>query len=319
MKICPKCNKSFPDGVKLCPFDRIALIGENAAAAAAADSGRPGAAKSARIDMPAAGEIAALSIMQDGPNRLLFETQAFYHAPIQGLMVFGGGVLFMVFASLTGLGPKGGSAAPSMENETAVMLTVAGILALAAGIALQNIFRHYTVFDVRSGAILRQARAFGKTLWEGQLTRVDQLVALGTTTRAAGISAENLKMIIIGNFSKSDNRKLPYDVSLVMLGKDSKTHEITAFRNGTRQASLAAGRADLVSRLLNLPCHICNEGEMLEVVRKPGKPLNFQAVSHSAVAKRSENVANKVLVWVFLLIVLIGGWFLLMAWSGVWR
>jgi hypothetical protein len=315
MKICPKCNKSFPDGVKLCPFDRIALVAESAAVAADAP-GRPGPAN---VGRPGAEELKALNVLQDGPNRLLFETQAFYHAPIQGLLVFGGGVIFMVIASLTGMKSKGGSAAPSMEGETAVMLIIAGVLALAAGIALQHIFRHYTVFDLRSGMILRQARALNKTLWEGPLLRLDQLIAVGTTTRQAGVSAENLKMIVVAQYSRGKDQGLPYDVSLAMLGKDGTIHEITAFRNGTRQASLAAGRADLIARLVNLPCVISKEGEMLEAVRKPGKPISLQAVSISAVAKRSENVANKVLMWLILLVFLIGGWFVLMAWSGVWK
>jgi len=311
MKICPKCNKSFPDGVKLCPFDRIALVAEAATADAATGS--------AHGNMPAASELAELGVLTDGPNRLLFETQAFYHAPIQGLLVFGGGMLFMVIASVLGLGTKGSSSAPSMENSTAVILTIVGSLVLGAGLALQYIFRHYTVFDLRSGMLLQQARAMGKVLWEGSLMRLDQLISVGTTTRAAGISAENLKMIIIGGLSRGRNQGLPYDVSLAMMSKDGRIHEITAFRNGTRQAALAAGRADMIAGLMNIPCVISREGEMLEAVRKPGKPMSLQAVSISAVAKRSENVANKVLMWLILLVFLIGGWFVLMSWSGVWK
>jgi uncharacterized RDD family membrane protein YckC len=42
MKTCPKCGKQFPDGVKLCPFDRIALpAGDGAAPAAPAPRGGP--------------------------------------------------------------------------------------------------------------------------------------------------------------------------------------------------------------------------------------------------------------------------------------
>jgi len=295
----------------LCPFDRVALVAETAAADSAGGS--------ACGKMPAASELAELDVIADGSSRLLLETQAFYHAPIQGLLVFGGGILFMVIASVLGLGAKGGRAAPSMENSTAVILTLVGALVLGAGLALQHIFRHYTVFDFRSGMLLQQARALGKVLWEGSLMRLDQLIAVGTTTRAAGISAENLKMIIISGLGKGRNQGLPYDVSLAMLSKDGRIHEITAFRNGTRQATLAAGRADMLAGLMNIPCVISKEGEMLEVARKPGRPMSLQAVSISAVAKRSENVANKVLMWLILLVFLIGGWFILMAWSGVWK
>ncbi|PKL49548.1 MAG: hypothetical protein CVV42_06080 [Candidatus Riflebacteria bacterium HGW-Riflebacteria-2] len=303
----------------MCPFDRIALVAESAMPESANDPGQADQARPGRIDMPPADDLAALRILQDGSNRLLFETQAFYHAPIQALMVFGGGIVFAVIASLTGMKSKGGSAAPSMEGETAVMLIVIGILALAAGLALQYIFRHYTVFDLRSGMVLRQARAAGKVIWEGPLFRLDQLLAVGTTTRSAGISAENLKMMIVGGLSKGNNRALPYDVSLVLLGKDGKIHEITAFRNGMRQAYLAENRADLLASVLSLPVTISKEGNMLQVVRKPGRPISLQAVSISAVANKPENIANKALVWLILIVFLIGGWFLLMAWSGVWK
>ncbi|MBU1108112.1 MAG: hypothetical protein KKB51_15680 [Candidatus Riflebacteria bacterium] len=316
MKICPKCHKSFPDGVKLCPFDRIAMVAEGDV-----EPSGPGQVQSTQSQnaMPNASELAALDILPDGPGRLLFETLAFYHAPIQGLLVFGGGLIFMVIASLTGMRTKGGSAPPTMSGETASMLVVVGILALATGFALQHFFRHYTVFDFRRSLVSRQARAFGKVIWEGSLIRQDQVVAIGTTTRPAGISAENLKMIFIKNFTKDTNRGLPNDVSLVMLGKDAKMLEITAFRNGTRHDQLASARASLLARHMNLPCKLCNQGEMLEVSRKHGQPLSFHPVSQSEIAKKPENIANKILVWVIILIVLIGGWFALMIASGVWK
>ncbi len=318
MKTCPKCQKSFSDGVKLCPFDRIALVEQNPATHADKPVGQKPAPPT-KSGLPPASELAELEILQDGSSQLLFETQAFYHAPIQALLVFGGGVLFVVFASLTGLKARSGSAAPTMETETAITLIIAGILSLAVGLALQYIFKHYTVFDFRSGMVLRQARALGKCIWEGQLFRLDQVLSIGTTTRQAGVSAENLKMIVMGNFAKNRNKALPYDVSLVMLGKDGNIHEITAFRNGTHQANLAENRASLLARLADIPFAVSKEGEMLETVRKPGKPLALQPVSISAIAKKPENIANTVLVWAILLIVLIGGWFLLMSASGVWK
>lgn len=320
MKVCPKCNKSFPDGVKLCPFDRIALIPENAADTSdyAAESDAPPQHGSG--DLPDTSEIAALDLMLDGSGRLLFPTLAFYHAPIQGLMVFGAGLLFVVFASLTGMKPKGGSSAPTMSGETAAMLAVVGILALASGIVLQHFFRHYTLFDFRRKRVSKQARAFGKPIWEGSLLRQDQIIAIGTTTRPAGVSAENFKLMLTSHFfSKSNNRELPYDVSLVVLGKDAKVYEITAFRNGTRQAHLASERAGILARQLNLPCQLCKEDEQLEVSRKHGRPISFHPVSRSEIAKKPENIAKKVMVWVIILSVLIGGWFVLMLASGVWK
>lgn len=318
MKTCPKCKNSFSDGVKLCPFDRIALVAGNSEANAkeqvSQDTVTP-----VKLGMPSAAELAALEIIQDGSSKLLFETQAFYHPPIQGLLIFGGGLLFVVFASLTGMGSKRGSAAPTMETETAVTLVITGIISLAIGLALQYAFKHYTVFDFRSSTLLRQARVLGKCIWEGQLLRLDQVLSIGTTTRSAGVSAENLKMAIAGNISKSANKTLPYDVSLLVLAKDGKSHEITAFRNGMHQVNLAENRAKLLALLANIPFTISREGEMLETVRKPGKPPALQAVSISAIAKRPENIANQVLVWAILLIVLIGGWFVLMSSSGVWK
>lgn len=320
MKICPKCHKSFPDGVKLCPFDRIALTPENAGATSNAPSESSVQAQHGSADLPEASEIKALDLVPDGSGRLLFQTVASYHAPMHGLMIFGGGLLFMVFASVTGMkSSRSGSAAPTMSGETAAMLAVVGILALAAGLALQHFFRHYTLFDFRRKMVLRQARAFGKNIWEGSLIRQDQIVAIGTTTRVANMSAENLKLILTKYFSNDGNKGLPYDVSLVMLGKDAKEYEITAFRNGSQQARLAAARAEMLAWQLNLPCQLCKEGEQLEVIRKPGKPLNFYPVLHSEIAKRPANIANKVLSWVILVSVLVGGWFILMHASGVWK
>ncbi|NLI77550.1 MAG: hypothetical protein GX442_14045 [Candidatus Riflebacteria bacterium] len=269
-------------------------------------------------------ELAPLEITLDADGRLLFPTQAWYHALIQGMLVFGGGVLFLVVASVTGMKPRGGSgSAPKMSTDAAAFLTFLGATVFGAGWLLNKTFRHFTVVDVRRRLVSRQSRVADRPVWEGPLAGFDQILEVGVTTRPAGVTAENLGKGVGGAFGagrQESEQGLPPDVSLVFLLQDGSVAEVTAFANGKHQAWLAENRALLLAEHLDRPHRLSPPGSLLEVRRGgPGNRPRFTVTTQAERDSRSENVQATILKWVLIVGFLVVGWFLLMIASGVWK
>lgn len=260
MKVCSKCGKNFPDGVKQCPFDRTPLqTGED-------QTPPPTAVKPAKT-VPSSSHNAGpqpsssfsdtdlqdMELSKDGPSRILVPSRIFVHSIFGIGIIIGAVMLFMVVASVTGLRSRSGSAAPSMETSTAVIMSVAGLFFLGTGLGLRKLFQHFSVIDLKRRKLLRMTRIMGKIIEEEAVIDLSNIKSLTVKSRTANVSADTIIDLILSLFKRkkaTNNLMNSQDFSLIAVMKDGKETEISAFANGETASELAEKRKNFFSELL---------------------------------------------------------------------
>lgn len=266
MKICSRCGKNFPDGVKLCPFDRTPLQSGDgqaqpqptekkppAASATSTPSSRAGHSGAAQPSAFSDADFPAMEMSKDGQARILVPSRTFIHSIFGIGIIIGAVMLLMVVASITGLGSKRGSSAPSMESSTAIIMSVLGAFFLGSGLGLRKLFQHYSVIDVKMRKLLRLTRIMDKVIEENAVADLGNVKDLKVLSRTAHVSADTILDLILSLFKKKKvtNELLQsQDFSLVALMKDGKEVEISAFANGESASELAERRKSFLTALL---------------------------------------------------------------------
>ncbi|MDD3148680.1 MAG: hypothetical protein PHD82_15405 [Candidatus Riflebacteria bacterium] len=266
MKVCSKCGKNFPDGVKLCPFDRTPLeSGEGQPRQQASETKQPAAASPSKQPSHAGHAAAAqtsafsdanfpeMELAKDGQARILVPSRTLIHSIFGFGIVIGAVMLFMVVASVTGLGSRRGSAAPSMETSTAVIMSVLGAFFLGSGLGLRNLFQHYSVIDLKKRKLLRMTRIQNKIIEENAVVDLGNIKEFKIKSRTANVTADTILSLITSFFKKKQvtNELLQsQDFSLIALMKDGKEIEISAFANGEHASVLAERRKSFLTGLL---------------------------------------------------------------------
>ncbi|MFZ5951491.1 MAG: hypothetical protein ACOYXC_12355 [Candidatus Rifleibacteriota bacterium] len=253
MKSCSKCGKTFPDGVKLCPFDRIPLQSGSASPASSESTNKAVDKAVARTSSVADHSISGIGLEKDGADRILVPSRTFIHSIFGSGIIIGAVMLFMVFASITGAKAKGGSAAPEMSGTTAIIMSLLGIGFLGGGIAMRNFFKHYTVIDLKRRKLLRLNRVMGKVIEETLAGDLNNVKELAIRDRVSHVSADMVLDMITGVFKKdkATNQMLEgRDFSLVAVMRDGKDIEVTSYTPGEKSYQLADQRREYLDSLL---------------------------------------------------------------------
>ncbi len=184
--------------------------------------------------------------------------------------VFGAGIvigtimLFMVFASNTGLGSAIGKAPPEMSTATSVIMTLIGSMLLFGSNWLRNNFKSYYVLDKRKSLVLLRHQFLENIFRDVQIVDLKLIISVSVKTRPAAATAREIFDLLFGLVKfdlmgrEKQSAKTTEDTALVATLINGDMIYLSHFENGQDNADAAFEAARDIDSWLDIPDAIRN-------------------------------------------------------------
>ena len=196
-------------------------------------------------------------------------------------IVIGTVMLFMVFASNTGLGSATGAPPPEMSASTSIIMTLIGSLLLFGSNWLRNNFKSSYILDKRKSLVLLRHQFLENILRDIQIVDLKLIIGVSVKTRnAEATSREIFDLLftswIYGLLGRKQSVKTSEDTALVATLSNGDLIYLSHFENGQDNADAAFKAARELDGWLNISDEIRQTRIREDYIESPAPVLAFE-------------------------------------------
>lgn len=196
-------------------------------------------------------------------------------------IVIGAVMLFMVFASNTGLGSQIGTPPPEMSTAPSTIMVLVGSIFLFAGNWMRNNFKSYYVLDKRKNMVLLRHKFLDTIFRDIQIVDLKLIIGVSVKTRKAELTAREIFDLlftswIYGILGKKQPVKTSEDTALVATLINGDLIYLSHYENGQDNADAAFKAARELDLWLEIPDEIRNTRIREDFIDMPAPGLAFE-------------------------------------------
>lgn len=222
-----------------------------------------------------------ISLTKPDPETIIIPALTGIHSFFGGGIIMGTVLLFMVFASITGLGSASGKAPPEMSALTSVIMTITGAILLFGGNWLRNSFKSFYILDKRKKMVLLRHQFSGNFFKDSAIIRLDHISGVSVRTRTAEVTAREIFDLlftswIYGLMRKKQEAKTSEDTALVATLVNGSFIYLSHFENGQDNADAAFDAAREIDSWLDISDEIRQNRFREDFISPPQPPLTVE-------------------------------------------
>lgn len=223
-----------------------------------------------------------ISLLKPDAKTVLVPALTGIHSVFGVGIVIGTVMLFMVFASNTGLGSAIGKAPPEMSAATSIIMTLIGSMLLFGSNWLRNNFKSYYVLDKRKNLVLLRHQFLENIFRDIQIVDLNLIIGVSVKTRPAAATAREIFDLLFGLVKfdlmgrKKQSAKTSEDTALVATQINGDKIYLSHFENGQDNADAAFYAAREIDGWLDISDELRQTRIREDYIESPAPVLAFE-------------------------------------------